>query len=346
MKKKGILVISILVTLSFLGSIAWAGGVKEEEKGTTGKKKFVMAMVTDQSGLGDQAFNDAAWEGLKMAEKKFGIIKKVVESREQSQYVPNFSSLAEQKVDLIIGVGFLLKDAIKEVAPEYPNAHFALVDGVVKAPNVACLLFKENQGAFLVGAIAAKMTKTGIVGFVGGMETPIVKKFEAGYRAGVMTANPKVKVLVSYAGTFKDPAKGEEMAIPEYNQGADIVFQVAGQTGLGVINAAKKMNKYVIGVDRDQHYLAPKNVITSMIKRVDIAVFNAAKMVVEGKFKGGIYRYGIKEGGVDIAPSTSKMVPKDILDYVNKLKEMIKEGKINPPSTLEELKSFVPPKVD
>ncbi len=309
------------------------------------EKEWVMAMVTNQSGLGDQAFNDATWAGFELAEKELGITKKVLESREQAQYVPNLSALADQKVDLVVGVGFMIKDAVNEVAELYPDVNFGLVDGTVDAPNVASLLFKENQGAFLMGAIAAKMSKTGIVGFVGGMSTPITNKFEAGYRAGVMTTDPKARVLVSYAGTFADPAKGEEMAIPQYDQGADVIFQVAGGTGIGVINAAKKKNKYVIGVDKDQNYLAPDHVISSMIKRLDIAVFEAIKMVKSGNFKGGQYRYGIAEGGIDIAPTTNKNVPQDIIDFVNKLKGMIKDGKINPPETLEELKSFTPPEI-
>ncbi|MBU4349502.1 BMP family ABC transporter substrate-binding protein [bacterium] len=309
------------------------------------EKQLVMAMVTNEAGLGDQCYNDGAWAGLIMAEEKFGIEKKVLESREQANFVPHFMTLAEQKLDLIVAVGFMMTDALAEVAELFPETNFCIVDGVVDAPNVACLLFKENEAAFLVGAVAAKMAKSGIVGFVGGMETPITKKFEAGYRAGVMTANPDVKVLVSYAGTFADPAKGEEMATAQYNQGADVIVQVANQTGLGVINAAKKMNKYVIGAEIDQNYLAPDNVITSMIKRVDIAIFNAAKMVKEGNFKGGIYRYGMKEGGGDIAPTTGKLVPKEILDYVNILKQMIIEGEINPPTTLDELEKFAPPKV-
>jgi len=227
----------------------------------------------------------------------------------------------------------------------FPKANFGIIDGTVNLPNVASLHFREEQGAFLVGAIAAKMTKTGIVGFVGGMSTPITNKFEAGYRAGVMTANPKVKVLVSYAGTFADPGKGEVMAMAEYNQGADVVFQVAGQTGMGVINAAKKVNKWAIGVDKDQNYLAPDNVLTSMVKKVDIAAFELIKTVKNGKFKGGIYTYGLKVGGVGIAPTTSKNVPQNVIDYVNKLKSLIIEGKIVPPTTLNALKSFTPPKV-
>ncbi len=306
-------------------------------------KTLSFAMVTDQSGLGDQAFNDATWSGFEALKKDFGVTIKVVESSEQAQYVPNLSTLAEQKEDMIVGVGFLMKDAMNEVAPQYPNIHFALVDSYVNQPNVACIQFKENEGAFLMGAIAAYMSKTRKVGFVGGMETEVVKRFEAGYRAGVMTVDPKVKVLVSYAGAFNDPAKGKELALAQYHQGADVIFQVAGLTGTGVIDAAKETNKMVIGVDRDQNYLAPHNVISSMVKGLGKGVYNVGKLVVEGKFKGGSYRYGLAEGGVDIAPSTSKNVPPDILAKVKKIKQMIIDGKIKPPATLDELKTFTPP---
>lgn len=305
--------------------------------------KMTFAMVTDQNGLGDQGFNDSAYEGLKKAEKEFGSKPKVVESREASQYVPNLTGLAEQKVDMVVGVGFLLTDAIKEVAAKYPNVHFVLVDSVVEAPNVANVLFKEEEGSFLVGAIAGLMTKKNIVGYVGGIESPLLKKFEAGYKAGVKTTNPNCKVLVAYTGTFADPAKGEDFANAQYDQGADIIYQVAGQTGLGVINAAKKKNLYAIGVDQDQNALAPKNVITSMIKRVDMGVYYAAKMVAEGKFKGGIYTYGINEGGIDIAPTSDKTLPADVLKKANDLKEMVKKGQVKVPATEQELASFTPP---
>lgn len=306
-------------------------------------KAMTFAMVTDQNGLGDQGFNDAAWAGLQQAEKELGATPKVVESREQAQYVPNLTTLAEQDIDLVAGIGFLLTDAIAEVAPQFPNVNFALVDSVVEEPNVACLLFKEEDGSFLVGAIAGLMTKSNIVGFVGGIDSPLIKKFEVGYRAGVITTNPDAKVLVSYAGTFADPAKGEVLANAQYDQGADIVYQAAGQTGLGVINAADKRDQMVIGVDMDQNFLAPDNVITSMIKRVDTAIFDASKMVADGTFKGGIYSYGIAEGGIDIAPTSDKTLPADVLATALQLKEMVKNGEIKPPATEEELASFQAP---
>ena len=312
---------------------------------TAAPKKLVFAMVTDQNGLGDQGFNDSAWYGLKQAEKEFGSKPQEFESREQAQNEPNLTSLADQKVDLAVGVGFLLTDAIKEVAARYPTINFALVDSVVQAPNVANLLFKEEEGSFLVGAAAGLMTKKNIVGYVGGIEGDLLKKFEAGYKAGVMTTNPKCKVLVAYTGTFADPAKGESFANAQYDQGADIIYQVAGQTGLGVVEAAKKRNLYFIGVDKDQYSLAPKNIITSMIKRVDLAVFDACRMVAKGTFKGGMYTYGINEGGIDIAPTSDKTLPPDVLKTIEKLKEMVKKGEVKPPATEAELAKFTPPKL-
>lgn len=335
---KAVLLVSLLVFMSC--------GEKESEVAVAEpepvKEKLVMAMVTNQSGLGDQSFNDAAWEGLGQAEKKYGIERKVLESREQAQYVPNLSTLAEQGASLIVGVGFMIKDAVAETAEMYPDTYFGMVDGSVELPNVASIHFMENEGAFLVGAIAAKVSKTGIIGFVGGMSTPVTNRFESGYRAGAKTANPDIEVLISYAGTFADAAKGEEMATPQYEQGADVIFQVAGQTGLGVINAAKKQGKYVIGVDRDQNYLAPENVLSSMIKRVDIAVLNAVGMVVDNTFKGDHYYYGIKEGAIDFA-TTGNLIPADVVEYANMLKGKIVDGSISPPGTYEELESFSPP---
>jgi basic membrane protein A and related proteins len=334
-------VIGLVLLFVLAAGQIWAGGAKEEP---ATQKKLVMAMVTNQSGLGDQSFNDAAWEGLAQAEKAYGIERKVLESREQAQYVPNLSTLAEQKASLIIGVGFMIKDAVAEAAKMFPGSNFVLVDGAVPLPNVASIYFKENEGAFLVGAIAAKVSRTGKIGFVGGVSTPVTNRMESGYRAGAMTVNPSIEVLVSYAGSFADPAKGEEMATPQYNQGADVIFQVAGQTGLGVINAAKKLGKFVIGVDRDQNYLAPANVLTSMIKRVDIAVLNACAMVVKNEFKGGQYYYGLKEKAVDFA-TTGNLIPADVVTFANMLKGKILSGEIKPPSTYDELSKFVPPKL-
>jgi basic membrane protein A len=311
-RKYTLFVVLVALALVIVGCTPTAAPT-EEVVTAEPAKTLSFAMVTDQSGLGDQAFNDATWEGFTALKTDFGVNVKVVETSEQSQYVPNLSTLAEQDEDLIVGVGFLLKDAMK------------------------------NEGAFLMGAIAAYMSETGKVGFVGGMETDVVKKFEAGYRAGVLTIDPDVEVLVSYAGAFNDPAKGKELALAQYNQGADVVFQVAGFTGTGVIDAAVEVDKMVIGVDRDQNYLAPDNVISSMMKGLGAGVYDVGQLVINGTFKGGSYRYGVAEGGIDIAPSTSKNVPADILSKVEAIKQMIIDGEVQPPATLDELGSFTPP---
>ena len=304
-----------------------------------------LAMVTDEAGLGDQGFNDAAWEGMEQSKTEFGAEIKVVESREQAQYVPNFSTLAEQGEDLIVGVGFLLLDAMTEVAPLFPETHFALVDTCVDLPNVACILFKEHEGSFLVGAIAGLMTETDKVGFVGGRESDLLKKFEAGYKAGVMTTNPDAEVLVSYTGTFADPAKGKEMANAQYDQGADVIYEVAGLTGTGVIGAAKDRGTYVIAVDRDKNYLAPENVITSMLKDVGEGVYQTAKMVAQDQFQGGEYRYGVKEGGIGFA-TTGDLMPPEVVALAESLKQMIIDGTLVPPQTFDELDAFTPPEVE
>ena len=187
------MVVSILIVISVSVSFLLVGGA---QKASEAAKKPVMAMVTNQSGLGDQAFNDATWAGFILAQEKLGIEPKVLESREQAQYVPNLSILADQRSDLVVGVGFMIKDAVKEVADLYPDTNFGLVDGIVDAPNVACLLFKENEGAFLMGAIAAKMSQSCTVGFFGGMSNPFTNRFESGYSAVVKTENPEMDVLV------------------------------------------------------------------------------------------------------------------------------------------------------
>jgi basic membrane protein A len=338
-----LLLVALVLSLVVSACGGAAASPTESTSGGQATSGLAFAMVTDQAGLGDQGFNDAAWEGMQRAKADFGADISVVESKEQAQYVPNFSTLAEQKKDLIVAVGFLLSDAMTEVAPQYPDTHFAIIDSVVDEPNVASITFKENEGSYLVGAIAGMMTKTNMVGFVGGVESDLLKKFEAGYKAGVMTTNPDAQVLVSYTGTFADPAKGNEMANSQYDQGADIVYEVAGLTGTGVINAAKDRNMMAIGVDRDLNYLAPKNVITSMVKRVDEGVYQAAKLVYEGNFKGGHYVYGVAEGGIDIAPTTKDMVPQNVLDTALKLKQMIIDGTVVAPQTLDELASFKPP---
>lgn len=304
-------------------------------------------MVTDQTGLGDQGFNDITWAGLQRAAKDFNGEAKVIESTEQAQYVPNLTSLAKADTDLIVGVGFLLVDAMQQVATANPDDKFALVDAAVEAPNVQGLVFREQEGSFLGGIIAGLMTKSNTIGVVGGMEIPPVVRWISGFQAGVKTANPNAKVLVAYAGTFADPAKGKEIANTQISQGADVIFEVAGGTGIGAFQAAKEkgMGVYVFGTDRCKFDLAPDNALPDVTKRVDNAVYAAAKAVAEGTFKGGALALGLKEGGMGLCEETYAKLPAEIKDKVEKAKEMIIAGTVVPPTTAEELAKFTPPEI-
>ncbi|MGE5527664.1 MAG: BMP family lipoprotein [Patescibacteria group bacterium] len=309
-----LLALSIMVTLSGIGA-----------------DKLRFAMVTDIGGLGDQSFNDSAYDGLKMLQKEYGAEIQVLESKKAEDYVPNLKSLAEQGFDMIWAIGFLMQDALTKVAGDYPNVKFGIIDAVVDKPNVTSVCFKEEEGSFLVGVIAGKTTKTKIIGFVGGMQFPLIEKFQAGFEAGVKAVNAKAMVLVNYVGSFADPTKGKETALTQFGLGADIVYHAAGDTGTGVIEAAKEKKKWAIGVDKDQHHLAPKNVLACMIKRVDVGVFSGTKAVREGK-GGGVMTLGLKEDGVGVCKSAAKTVKTAVLKLVEKYKKDIIDGKLAVPT--------------
>ena len=324
-----------------------AGCAKPQQpKGTKGKIKA--AVVTDVGGIGDLSFNAMAWEGLQRAGGDLGIEIKFLESKEQADYAPNLRKFAEQGYDLVFAVGFLMEDAVAQVAPKYPKTKFAIIDGnAPDLPNAAALKFREEEGCFLAGALAGAMSKTGTIGFIGGMQVDLIKRFECGYKAGAMTTRPDIKVLAAYTGKWDDPAKGTELALAQFGRGADIIFHASGSCGLGVIGAAKSKGKgyYAIGVDADQDYIAPGRVLTSMMKRVDNAVYSTCKSVVEGKFEPGDHVFGLKEGGVGLSPMkhTKQDVPPEVLAKIEALKALIVEGKLRPPKTEEELAAFKPP---
>ena len=309
--------------------------------------KIKAAVVTDTGGIGDLSFNAMAWSGLQRAGKELGIDVKFLESKEQADYAVNLNQFAQQGYDLVFAVGFLMEDAVKETAPKYPKTKFAIIDGnAPDLPNAAALKFRENEGCFLAGALAASMSKTGKIGFIGGMEVDLIKRFECGYKAGAMTINPKIKVLSAYTGKWDDPGKGNELAMAQFGQGADIIMHASGSCGLGVIQAAKSKGPgyYAIGVDADQDYIAPGRVLTSMMKRVDNAVYSTCKSVVDGDFQPGDHVFGLREGGVGLSPMkyTKEDIPPEVLARVEKLRQQIIEGNIKPPATVEELKEFRP----
>jgi len=306
--------------------------------------KIKIAMVTDVGGVNDQSFNQSAWEGLKRAEKDFGIKVAYKESKQDADYSPNMETLTDAGYDLIWGIGFLMGDAIKDTAEINPDQKYAIIDfayGPETPKNVACAVFQEEEPSFLVGYIAGKMTKTNKVGFVGGIKFPLIEKFEYGYMAGVKLANPEVEVLRQYAESFTDAAKGKAIANNMFQQGADIVFHASGGVGDGVIEAAKEKGKWAIGVDKDQNFLAPDNVLTSAMKRVDNAIYDIGKKLINGEFAGGqTVVYNLKNDGVGIAPTSDKHVPAEILAEVDGLIAKIKAGEIVVPATQADFDKF------
>lgn len=337
LKKMTALGAAIILTLS---SLVGCGNNKAETKK---ENTIKIGMVSDTGGINDESFNQSAWEGLQKAQKDLGVEIKVIESKQASEYLGNIETLADQGMDLIIGVGNTMAEDIKTQAENYPDQSFAIIDeSYDQIPNnVTPILFRENEAAYLTGLIAGKMTKTNKVGFIGGMENAVISRFEYGYKAGVNEANKNVDVNVQYAGTFADAAKGKSIANQMYSNGSDIILSAAGATGLGAIESAKEKNKYAIGVDKDQSSLAPENVLTSALKKVDVGVYDTVNDLVNGKLKGGESKvYGLEQDGVGIPESSKSLVPQDILDYVNKTIEKIKSGQIKVPATKEEYESM------
>jgi basic membrane protein A and related proteins len=308
-----------------------------------------VGIVFDLGGRGDKSFNDGAYLGAERAQKELGVRVRFIEPGEGSDRESGLRLLAAEGMDIVIGVGFIFTDDITQLAREYPKTHFAGVDyslstdkngNIIQPPaNLAALKFREEQGSFLVGAIAALVGKSKKVGFVGGMNFPLIHKFEAGYTAGVKQVCPDCEVLVQYAGVtpeaFRNPGKGKELALSQYQQGVNVIFHASGSTGLGVFEAARQTGKLAIGVDADQYNEAPGYVLTSMVKRVDNAVYDAIKRVKENRFKGGIYEYGLAEDGVGYVydEHNKNLIPPDVRARVEALKQEIIAGRIVVPST-------------
>ncbi|MDF3038483.1 MAG: basic rane lipoprotein [Thermomicrobiales bacterium] len=303
---------------------------------------IVVTMVTDTAGLGDQNFNDLAKRGLDQAAEELGIQPEVIESRDAPAYVPNLTQAAEQS-DLTVGVGFLLTDAVTEVANQYPDEHFLLIDSVSEAPNVQGVLFREQEGAFLSGVLAGLMTESNQLGVVAGEKIPPVVRYVVGFEAGAKSVNPDVNVVVAYADTFGDPALGKELTLAQYNQGVDIAFPVAGATGIGSFEAAKELGEgyWVIAADTDQSQLGAEHQLAVSEKGVDTALFLAAQQVVDGTFEGGELSLGLAEGGVGLG-NPHESVPQEVLDTVALYEQAIIDGALVVPADEEQLAAFEP----
>ena len=305
-----------------------------------------MGLVFDVGGRGDKSFNDAAYAGLERAQKELGVHFTTLETSEGADREAQLRQLAAGPAQIVFGVGFLFSDDIKSLAKEFPDKKFACVDFTVTPgeslpPNLVALTFKEEEGSFLVGALAALVSKTHKVGFVGGMEIPLIRKFQAGYVAGARAVDPNVEVLVKYAGNtgaaFKDPTKGKELGLAEYHAGADVIFHASGSTGLGVFEAAKELGKLAIGVDSDQYDSMPGSILTSMVKRVDISVFETIRATQANQFVGGVQHLGLAENGVTwVYDERNKaLIPDAVKARVDELAAEIIAGRIVVPSVPE-----------
>ncbi len=308
-----------------------------------------VGIVFDMGGRGDKSFNDGAYLGAERAMKDFGARVRFVEPGEGPDREAGLRLLAAEGMDLVIGVGFIFTDDLTGLAAEYPNVSFAGIDfaltidstgNPVQPPaNIAAIRFREEQGSFLVGALAALVGNSKKAGFVGGMDSPLIHKFEAGYRAGVKAVCPDCEVVAQYAGVtpeaFRNPGRGKELALSQYQQGVNVIYHASGSTGLGVFEAARTMKRLGIGVDADQFNEAPGFVLTSMIKRVDNAVYDAIKRVREKTFTGGIFEFGLAQDGVGYVydDNNKALIPDAARARLEALKAEIAAGRIKVPST-------------
>jgi basic membrane protein A len=312
--------------------------------GTTGKPATIrLGMVTDIGGLGDKSFNDSAYRGLTEAKTRLGAEIQVLQSKSAADYQPNLTVLADEEYDEIFAIGFLMSEDLAQVANTYPRRNFAIVDAVVDRPNVTSITFREQDGSFLAGALAAMMTKTKTIAFLGGMDIPLLRKFEAGFSAGAREIDPHVNVLVKYVGSFDDVASGKELAGVLFDQHADIVFAAAGKSGLGAFDQVRdRTGDYVIGVDADQDGIVPGKVLTSMIKKVDVAVFRISQDTLSQKIPSGTLSLGLADGAIGLSDFTytKAAIGPARLAKLAAIRAAIVAGKIVPPQTREELATF------
>lgn len=339
MKLKFFLLLAIVVSL--FGGTACRHDASAQKQG-----KIKVGIVFDIGGKNDRSFNAAAWEGVRRAEQELDITLRDVEPGNPMSIEPAMRAFAERGFDLVIGVGFAQGPIMQRVAKDFPNTNFAIVDGVIEDenkqpyPNVASLLFREHEGSYLVGMIAASKSKTGVLGFLGGMDIPLIKRFQKGYEEGARSVNPNVRFIDNYVGAtdaaWNNPGKGKELAMAQIGKGADVIFTAAGNSGLGVFDAVEqygengKATKFVIGVDSNQNMLKPGYVLTSMVKRVDNAVYDVVKEVLENRFQGGFHVFGLDKDGVaySMDEHNNGLIADDVLLRVEAAKKDIIDGKI------------------
>ncbi len=349
MMRKGIV---FGLTAAMVLSLTACGGGKTEttkaqEETSGGKSSFSVAMITDTGGINDQSFNQSAWEGLTELKNKTGAEVNYIESKQASDFVTNLERLGDSGADLLWGVGYACADAVLEAAGSNPDIQYAIIDNAYQdtPSNVTGVMFRAQEPSFLVGYVAGRTTQTGKVGFVGGISSGLIDQFQYGYEAGVKYAAKElgkdIDISVQYAESFSDAAKGKAIAARMYSDGCDVIYHAAGGTGTGVIEAAKEAGKWVIGVDRDQAYLAPENVLTSALKLVGKAVLEVSEEAMNGQEIGGkTLTFGLQEDCVGIPEEHGNMAD-GVYEDTLKVKDKIKNGELTPPTTKEEYESFM-----
>ncbi len=344
MKNRKVLWLIILAALGLIASSCTERAVAKREG-----CKIKVGIVFDIGGKNDRSFNAAAWDGVKRAQQDLDICLYDVEPGNPTSIEPAMRAFAEKNFDLIIGVGFAQGPIMQKVALDYPNNKFAIVDGVIfeedgKTPlkNVASLVFREHEGSYLVGMIAASKSKTGTLGFLGGMDIPLIHRFEKGYEEGARSINPNIKIIDNYVGVtdgaWNNPGKGKELSLAQIEKGADVIFTAAGNSGLGAFdaveqygkNAQGEANKFVIGVDSNQNGVKPGFVLTSMVKKVDNAVYDVVKEILAGRFEGGFHVFGLDKDGVAYAMDDNNraLIPADVIRKVEEARTKIGTGEI------------------
>jgi basic membrane protein A len=313
----------------------------------TGPHRLRVGLVFDVGGRGDKSFNDLAYAAIERATKVLGVEAQYIEPGEGGDREAGIRLLAAERFDLVVAAGYLFSDDMYAVATEYPKVHFACIDYakfdakgnfVVPPPNMVALKFREEEGSYLVGVVAALTSKTHVLGFVGGMDSPLIHKFEAGYTAGAHAVCKDCRVVVGYAGVtgeaFKNPGKGKELALAQFASGADIIFHASGSTGLGVFEAARQLGKLAIGVDADQWDEAPGRILTSMLKRSDVTTYRIMTDLLDGKWQGGVRTFGLREEGVDYVYDNrnAALIPRAARDAAERLRAEIIAGKIRAPT--------------
>jgi basic membrane protein A len=298
------------------------------QKNKQPEKIIRVGLLLARGGLGDRSFNDSAYSGLQEAERKYSIRFQTIDYTTEEANAAALNSMADEQYDIIIGIGYESGKPVEEAAKRYPEINFAIIDTVVDAPNVYSVTFREEEGDFLMGVLAARLTESKKIGFIGGVDIPVIRKIENGFRQGIEYADSSVEFVSEMAGTFVDPEVGKELALKQYESGVDIIYNGAGRTGLGIIAAASEAQKYTLGTSGDQRHLAPGYMLGNRPKRMDTAVIRVIEMILNDSFKGGSAKFGLKEEGLTMGPFDDSKVSKDILNEIKDLEKKIINGDI------------------